>query len=314
MSDDKTKPTGAKNLREFFATDMKVEDFAASLSKVPQVAALMRIAGLQDSQAFAGVKMTSSRMDALRAKAVGTKRAKARAERAGKQSARMARVMKAEADAAQPELSVLGPLASMANQFQLFGKVVDKNGAPVPGAKVEVSGANTGVLFSAVTDEKGIYSLKVPVGLSAFEADDGEVLNQEISLEGTVVESGLMAVVKAGEMARKVLTVPLAQQLQDLAAPILGLKEREEDTVAEQPAKSSKGSAERAPKKTPTPAKSATKTPQSAKRAAKPKAAAQQAKATAPQPKTATATKPKATRSRAKSAGGAKAKPAEKKK
>lgn len=221
---DKTKDEGPKTAQpdpdKMFRSQVNLQDFARGLAQLPQLGELLRYAGLQDARTMAGVRITSSRLDALRAKAVGDPRAEARAKQAEAHAAHLARVAKREESRARPEESILGPLTKIAGNFRLVGKVLDKSGEPVPNATIEISGENTGVIFKAQTDESGVYDLSVPVGKEKDKADDGEPFRKRVLKEGKILQDGLMGLVKDGTLARRILTVPLGELLDDLAAPI----------------------------------------------------------------------------------------------
>ncbi len=210
----------SKDDKRGFLSDLTPEDFAKGMAQLPKLADMLRLAGLQDGRTMSGVKITSARMQALRAKAIGDPRAEKLAKRAEAHATRLAGAMQREEARVRPDESVLGPLMGLAGKFRLVGKVMDKSGAPVPNARVEISGKNTGVMFTAITDENGIYDLKIPVGTTPDKADDGEPIEGKIEKDGAILQAALGGLIKDGGILQKILTMPLMETLGDLAMPI----------------------------------------------------------------------------------------------
>jgi hypothetical protein len=228
-----------KTADDLYHSDVKLADFAKTLAEMPKLSGLMRAAGLRDARTMASVRLTSARVSALRAEALGDRRAAAKAHRAEAAAAHMAQAMTKEEGKAMNPVDIMGTVVAMAGEFRLVGKVMDAKGNPVPGAKVEVSGEKTGVIFTAETDKNGTYVLGVPVGAGKDMADEGETLSQSVLLDGKRLLAELAGRVKEGSIMHRILNVPLKDSLMDLAAPIAVKRQRPAEKPS--PAKSAKG-------------------------------------------------------------------------
>jgi hypothetical protein len=93
-------------------------------------------------------------------------------------------------------------------------------------------------MFTAMTDENGVYDLKIPVGAEPEKADDGEPMVGKIEKDGATLQTVLGGLIKDGGILQKILTVPLMATLGDLAMPIASTGRGQAAT--EVPEKSSK--------------------------------------------------------------------------
>ena len=122
--------------------------------------------------------------------------------------------------------------ATMQQQLKITGTVTDKNGAPVPGANVVVTGTTQGT----VTDVAGKYSIEVPQGSKSLRFSFIGMESQEISIgsltqiNATMAESGIglgeVLVIGYGSIRKKDLTGSIVsvntEDLHSLAVPSIG--------------------------------------------------------------------------------------------
>lgn len=229
--DAKSPPGGAEDLR--FRTAVSLEDFARGLGRLPELSGMLRYAGMQDARTMAAVRVTSARMEALRARALGDRPAEARALRAEAQATELAQATRAEETRLRPEEAILGPLTALAGRFRLVGKVLDDTGAPVAHATVELLGETSGSRFSVRTDAHGIYDLTIPVtsdapggqkGARPGQATEGEPMTERVIHDGVVLQEAALGTIRAGLLERQILQVPQVTPAPDPAAPIADRK------------------------------------------------------------------------------------------
>lgn len=211
----------AETIQKLFKTELSPMEFANGLSQMPELGAVLRHAGLQDARTMAGVRLTSARIEAVRAKAVGDPRAEARAERSKAHAEFLAAAAKREEERSRPVEAMLGQLKGVADQFRVVGKVVDQKGRPVPNARVELSGAKSGTAFKVETDDNGIYDLKIPVGKDSGKADEGEDFVEKVLAKDAKLDGDVKGRITAGAVKLHNVTLPLKKTMNvDLAAPI----------------------------------------------------------------------------------------------
>ena len=213
--------TMAETVQKLFKTKLSPMDFARGMSQMPELGAVLRHAGLQDARTMASVRLTSARMEAVRAKAVGDPKAEARAERAKAHAEFLAAAAKREEDRSKPVEAMLGELKALAGQFRLAGKVVDTSGRPVAHATVEIAGAKSGNSFKAETDENGVYDIRVPVGKEKAKADEGEDFLEKVLAEDGKKDTDLKGKIVAGAVKLRNVPLPVTRAFNiDHAAPI----------------------------------------------------------------------------------------------
>src|SRR5690348_3346044 len=61
--------------------------------------------------------------------------------------------------------------AQAVSSASVTGRVMDEQGAIVPNARVQISGVNTGVVYTAISNADGIYTVpNLPIGAYRLEA------------------------------------------------------------------------------------------------------------------------------------------------